>query len=61
MNIKNAKAVSSNQITSKFGDGVILEPQYSDIVRGHSCIPISTLCNSGCGSSNKTVILKIKN
>lgn len=59
MNVKNAKVVSSNHITTKFGDGVIFEPQYSDVVRGYSCVP--TKCgSSGCGSSNKIKVLQIK-
>ncbi len=61
MNVKNAKIVSSNHITTKFGDGVIFEPQYSDLVRGYSCFPIPIKCgSSGCGSSNKNKVLQIK-
>ncbi len=57
-NVKNAKAVSSNRISSIFGDGVILNPNRTSnnqsaggFLSASACI---TCCiSTGCGSSNK--------
>ncbi len=62
-NVKNAKAVNSNHINSKFGEGVILDPVRNKNEQGSggkacvvtncstcSCVSCIT---AGCGSSNK--------
>jgi len=59
-NVKNAKFVSLNQVSSKFGEGVILDPILTSNLQGSGSggkpAPSPWLCidiGQGCGSSNK--------
>ncbi len=63
-NVKNAKAVSLNHISSKFGEGVSInpirtanDPYGTNPGCGTTCMPVTCrTCLGGCGSSNKIKI-----